>query len=50
MYLVIKNGKKLSEGTLTQCLELIATQMSEFHPEAVTVAGAMKAGYRMNRV
>jgi hypothetical protein len=48
MYRVMKNDSPIGEGTLTACLEFIATQMSQFHPEAVTVSGAVDSGYRLN--
>ena len=50
MYEVTKHGKEIGEGTLTECIEFIATQLSQFHPEQVTAAEAAKAGYSISNV
>lgn len=47
MYNVYKNGKEIGSGTLTECIEFIAGQMNQFHPEQVTVFESVFAGYRM---
>ena len=49
MYTVIKNAKEIGTGTLTECIELVATCMSQFHPEQVTLAQAIAAGYQLGR-
>ncbi len=49
MYKVIQHGKEIGAGTLTECIEHIATSMSQFHPEQVTARQAVEAGYPISR-
>jgi hypothetical protein len=49
MYKVTKYGKEIGTGTLTECIEHIATTMSQFHPEQVTQEQAVEAGYSISR-
>lgn len=48
-YTVFNQGKELGTGTLTECIEFIAIQMSQFHPEQVTLQAAIDSGYVMIR-
>ncbi len=50
MYKVTKNTIEIGTGTMTECIEFIATQIGQFHPEQVTAAVAVKAGYGISRV
>ena len=49
MYTVTKHGKEIGTGTLTECIEHIATSLSQFHPEQVTAMQAEDEGYIINR-
>jgi hypothetical protein len=49
MYTVFKSGKEIGTGTLTECIEFVATQMSQFRPEQVTAKQAVAAGYSISR-
>lgn len=49
MYKVTKHNKEIGTGTLTECIEHIATQLSQFHPEQVTVQEAIAAGYGISK-
>lgn len=49
MYKVTKSNIEIGTGTLTECIEFIATQLSQFHPEQVTASQAVEAGYRIRK-
>ncbi len=49
MYALTKHDIEIGTGTLTDCIEHIATTMSQFYPEQVTVKQAVEAGYAINK-
>jgi hypothetical protein len=49
MYSVFQNGKEIGTGTLTECFEYVATTLSQFHPEQVTVKQAEEDGYTLRK-
>ena len=49
MYKVTQHNKEIGTGTLTECIEFVATTLSQFHPEQVTDRQAVEAGYSISR-
>ncbi len=50
MYKLTRHNKEIGTGTLTECIEFIATTLSQFHPEQVTHKEAVDSGFKIIRM